>query len=70
MEWCIFNHRLGKLVREGSSLPAIVRVTLLNTGVDAYRPDAYGSKITIERRIPRTGTASYRLLDERLKVTI
>lgn len=59
---------LGKLVREGSSLPAVVRVTLLNTGVDAYRPDVYGGKITIERRIPRSGAASYRLLDERLKL--
>lgn len=43
------------MVREGSEKPALVRVTMLNTGSDAYRPDVYGDRIIIERKIARSG---------------
>jgi structural maintenance of chromosomes protein 6 len=43
---------------------AIVRVTLLNRGSDAYRPEEYGDSITVERRIALSGGYNgYRLLD-------
>lgn len=54
--------RLSRLIREGSRNPAIVRVTLLNQGVDAYKHEQYGDSITVERRIAKSGTAGYRLL--------
>ena len=41
-----------------------MRVTLLNEGPDAYRREEYGKKITVERKIPRTGAATYTILDE------
>jgi chromosome segregation ATPase len=56
---------LGGLIREGSDEPAIMQVTLLNEGVDAYKPDLYGKRITVERKIlNRQGGGGYRLLDE------
>ncbi len=63
------------LVREGSRDPAIVRVTLLNTGSDAYKPALYGDRITIERKISAglngaSKAAGYRLLDSNGKVFI
>jgi hypothetical protein len=57
----IYN-RLGRLIREGSRDAAVVRVTLLNTGEDAYKPEVYGREIKIERRIPKSGAAGYRLI--------
>jgi hypothetical protein len=47
--------RLNKLIREGSKNPAVVRVTLLNTGVDAYKHGEYGDRITVERKIRYLG---------------
>lgn len=45
------------------SSAAIVRVSLLNKGADAWRHDDYGDYITIERRIDRhSASAQYRLL--------
>jgi hypothetical protein len=40
----------------------VVRVSLMNKGSDAYRPEDFGEHITVERRIEPTGTSSYRLL--------
>lgn len=40
----------------------MVRVSLMNKGSDAYRPEDFGEHITVERRIEPTGTSSYRLL--------
>jgi hypothetical protein len=33
--------------------PAILRVTLLNKGNDAFEPETYGPYITVERRLER-----------------
>ena len=51
--------RLAAFIREGSAGPAIVRITLSNKGTDSYRPEVYGEKITVERKIPKTGSAGY-----------
>lgn len=53
---------LNGLIREGSEGPAIMRVTLLNEGMDAYNPNDYGNRITIERRINKGGGGGYKLL--------
>ncbi|KAJ1734410.1 Structural maintenance of chromosomes protein 6, partial [Coemansia biformis] len=47
---------LREFIREGRPR-AIVRVELRNLGPDAYRPDLFGSSITIERQINATGGA-------------
>ena len=52
------------MVREGSPGPAIVEVTLVNEGDDAYLPNVYEKRITVRRKIPRSGGASCHLLDE------
>lgn len=52
---------LHSLIREGSSGPAILQVTLFNEGPDAYHPEKYGNRIMVERRIPKTGAATYHL---------
>ena len=41
---------------------AIVRVSLLNRGSDAFEHEKYGDSITVERRIERNGGGGYRLL--------
>jgi chromosome segregation ATPase len=57
---------LGALIREGTEGPAKMRVTLLNEGVDAYKPEKYGKRITVERTINnRNGGGGYRLLGEK-----
>lgn len=58
---------LGKYIREGSEDPAILEVTLLNEGPDAYKPDEYGRRIIVRRIIAKTGS-SYHLLSEHKKV--
>jgi chromosome segregation ATPase len=55
---------MAALIREGSEGPAILRVTLLNQGSDAFQPHLYGDRIIIERKIPKTGGSSYRLLNK------
>lgn len=57
----------GKYIREGSDGPAILRVTLLNEGSDAYKPGQYGRKIIIERRIAKN-SSSYHILNADGKV--
>lgn len=54
------------LVRKDSTAGcAKVRVTLLNQGSDAYHPELYGGKITVERTIAtKGGYNGYKLLDE------
>ena len=60
---------LKELVRKDASCTsAVVRVTLLNRGLDGYHPEIYGDTITVERTIAlRGGYNGYKLLDENLK---
>ncbi|KAF9159572.1 Structural maintenance of chromosomes protein 6 [Actinomortierella ambigua] len=51
---------LKALIREGASM-AEVRLQLRNEGEDAYKPDVYGPRIMIERRIARDGSSGYKL---------
>lgn len=53
---------MSSLIRQGSPGPAIVRVTLVNDGADAYRTDKYGNRIIIERKIIKGGGSTYKLL--------
>ena len=39
--------KLSDLIRQGHNGAAVVRVTLLNKGVDAFKPQAYGDFITV-----------------------
>lgn len=52
-------------IREGSPGPAIVRLTLVNEGTDAYEPNIYGNRISIERRISRNSGGGYHILDSK-----
>jgi hypothetical protein len=55
--------RLSDMIRQGHDGHAIVRVSLLNKGPDAYENDKYGDYITVERRIERHASGcGYRLL--------
>lgn len=58
------GNRIGDLVREGHEGEALVRVTIVNEGLDGVHQGKYGSKISIERRFARKGSATLRLLDE------
>lgn len=51
---------LKDLVREGATW-AEVRVHLRNRGADAFRPDKYGARITVERRIQLDGAGSWKI---------
>jgi len=60
---------LRDLVRkEGNANVAKVRVTLLNRGPDAYKPDVYGETITVERSISLNSGSynGYKLLDHQM----
>ena len=52
---------LSGFIREGSPGPAICRVFIHNEGADAFEPDKYGAQIIIERKIPKSGGASFAL---------
>ena len=54
---------LGNLIREGSDGPAVLTIKLLNSGVDAYKDLEYGNRIYIERKITKSGTSSYRMMN-------
>lgn len=61
---------LATLIREGSNNPAIIKVTMVNTGPDAYKPEEYGETITVERRIMKgTGVSGYSMRGHDGKVT-
>ena len=56
-------NNLAKMIRQGHDGNAVIRVTLLNEGPDAYRKEVYGNRITIERTISRSGGGAYRIMD-------
>ena len=45
-----------------------MRVTLLNEGMDAYKPEEYGNRSTIERRINKGGGGGYKLIGSKGQV--
>lgn len=51
---------LKDFIREGAHA-AEVRVQLCNSGTDAFRPDVYGTHITIERRIHTDGNGTWKI---------
>ena len=54
------------LIKDGKSMSRIT-IVLKNDGSWAYRPEEYGRKIIIERKLQRVGTNSYSIKDERGK---
>lgn len=50
-----------RLVKNGKAA-ATIALQLRNVGPDAYKPEEYGSSITITRRISATGGSSYKFL--------
>ena len=56
-------------IREGSRGPAIIKITLLNTGSDAYKPNEYGRKRVVVRKITKTGGSTYELRSDQDKVS-
>lgn len=57
---------LKDLIKDGKST-ARVLITFRNEGIDAYYPEKYGNKITIERKLVRTGAGTYSVLDSNNK---
>ena len=55
------------LIRNGAN-GAKVAVTLWNTGEEAFRPQVYGDRVTIERRITGSGASKYRVLNPQGRV--
>lgn len=53
---------MDEYIREGSQGPAIIRITMINEGPDAFEPTFYGKRITVERRIARTASGSSYIL--------
>ncbi|WFD31681.1 RNA helicase [Malassezia sp. CBS 17886] len=58
---------LRDFIREGASA-AEVRIHIRNTGPDAYRADAYGSQIVIERRIGSDGSGAWKIRGASAKI--
>ena len=63
--------QISKYVREGAEKHeyALVQVTLRNEGIDAYKQETYGNRITVERKFNReSGSGGYIIKDHRMKV--
>jgi chromosome segregation ATPase len=56
--------RMEEYIRENCAGPAIIRITMINEGADAFHPEIYGKRITVERRIARSSGSCYILSDE------
>jgi hypothetical protein len=54
--------KVDGMITEGSNGLAILRVTLLNEGPDAYKAENYGNRITVERRITKGSSGGYKIL--------
>lgn len=65
----VFLSSTKGLIRDGSPGPAVLTVTLLNEGIDAYMPHKYGNRIRIERRLTRVGAGGYNLISAAGKVS-
>jgi chromosome segregation ATPase len=54
---------IRELVKDGKST-ARVTIVFLNKGSEAFKPEVYGKRIIIERKIQRVGTSSYTIKSE------
>ena len=59
--------RLQNFVREGAD-KAEIRVTLQNTGSEAFKPEKFGRSIIFQRFLHQTGRNSFLLLDDKGEV--
>ncbi|KAJ3246961.1 Structural maintenance of chromosomes protein 6 [Chytriomyces hyalinus] len=53
---------IKSLVMEGKNV-ASVSISIHNRGPEAFKPEVYGQTITIERKILRDGSGSYKIMD-------
>lgn len=62
--------KIQNLIRHGSSGNASIRLTLSNEGIEVerFKPKDYGSRITVERILTRSGASQYKLYDENMKL--
>lgn len=58
----------SKSFKDNKFSAAMATVTLRNQGIDAYKPQVYGEKIIIERRVDKNNTSSYKLKNEQGEV--
>lgn len=49
---------IKSLIKDGNSMARVI-ITFKNEGSEAYRPEVYGPKIIVERKLQRHGTNSY-----------
>lgn len=57
---------IKNLIKDGKST-ARVTIVFKNEGIEAYKPEEFGSKIVIERKIQRQGANGYFIRSENLK---
>lgn len=57
---------IKNLIKDGKSTARVI-VVFRNEGIEAYKPEEYGSKIIIERKIQRQGSNGYFIRSENLK---
>lgn len=61
---------VGGLIKDGHPGPAILRIDLLNEGMDAFEPEKYGRIIQVERKITKNGSGGYALISSKGEVVI
>jgi len=61
------GNSLKSLIKSGQN-SAVVEIVLKNNGEDPVKPDVYGDRITIERRITSDGSSSYKIKNSSGKV--
>jgi chromosome segregation ATPase len=53
---------ISKFVQDGKQ-QAVISITIRNTGNDAYLPEEFGDRITIERKINHSGGGAFKILN-------
>lgn len=53
---------IAKFVQDGKQ-QAIIAITIRNTGDEAYLPEEFGDRITVERKINASGGGVFRILN-------
>jgi structural maintenance of chromosomes protein 6 len=59
---------VGGLIKDGHPGPALLRIDLLNEGMDAYEFEKYGRVIQVERKINKSGGGGYALISHKGEV--
>lgn len=57
----LFILSLAMIKLNCSSRSASVEITMRNSGSLSFKPDVYGHKIIVERKLTKDGTSSYKI---------